>query len=224
MLTKQEARTIASIVVRPATDETNRISDVNPVLEKKRGYGDFAAMNLVEVLSVHRLLQHVTAAEWKSLKNGPGASRFLNECGISRADMLEYVISVFCKFEQDNDLSVILPGGRTKKAREAVLHNLRLIDAYKAVLHNLCFPKAHEAALHNLHFPNAHEAVLHNMRCSESHEAVLHNLRFPKAFEAVLHNVRFPSARETALHNLCFPNAHEEVLHNLNNHCSAQWL
>ena len=121
MLTKQEARTIAAIVARPATDETNRISDVNAVLEKKPGYGDFTAKNLVEVLSVHKLLQHVTAAEWKSLKNGPGASRFLSECGISRADMLEYVLSVFSKFEQDDNLSVILPGGRTKHVPYAAL-------------------------------------------------------------------------------------------------------
>ena len=35
--------------------------------------------------------------------------------------MLEYVISVFCKFEQDDNLSVILPGGRTKKVPYAVL-------------------------------------------------------------------------------------------------------
>lgn len=122
MLTMQETRAIAAIVVRSPKDETNRISDINGVLAKKTGYGDFAAKNLVEVLNVHGLLQHVTPAEWKALKNGPGASRFLNECGIPRADMLKFVKSAFCKFAQDDNLSVTLPDGRTKKVRYAALN------------------------------------------------------------------------------------------------------
>ena len=79
MLTKQEARTIAAIVVRPATDETNRISDANAVIEKKVRLWRFCSQEFGGSLERAQTAAARDGGRVKSLKNGPRAIRFLNE-------------------------------------------------------------------------------------------------------------------------------------------------